>query len=359
MEIGKGYFHRVAQQSDTRFWINNPTVEEAQKAIQAGAIACTTNPTYSAKMLQSETERQEAIKVIDEVIREIDDDYEAARVVQRKLVKRILGYFMPIFESSGGKAGFVSIQGDPLAEHDSECIIKEAVEDMKLGKNVIAKIPVTAAGLKAIEAVLREGIPVIATEVMSISQAVCACELYMKVCKQTNSYPPFYVTHITGIFDEYLKNVVEREKIQISKDILWQAGCIVARKQYRLLKEKGYPVTMLGGGVRGTHHFTEMVGGDMHITINWKGTADRLLEEDPPVVYRMYTPIPDYAVDELMSKIPDFKKAYLEDGLAVEEFMDYGPVKFFRDSFIEGWNYLLNVIRQRRSRTIAEEQKDE
>ena len=348
MKADNGYFHRVMQQSNTRFWINNPTIEEAYKAIEAGAISCTTNPTYSAKMIQAESEHRNAINIIDEVIGDIKDDTEAARAVQRRLVKRILEPFMPIYEKSNGTAGFVSIQADPHAEHDPDFIIEEALEDMKLGKNVIAKIPVTGSGLKAIEVLLREGIPIIATEVMGISQAICACELYKKVCGKTNKYPPFYVTHITGIFDEYLKKVVERDGIEICRDILWQAGCIVARKQYRILKERGYPVRMLGGGARGIHHFTEMVGSDMHVTINWRGTADKLIEEDYPVVYRMDTPIPLYAVNELMSKIPDIRKAYMEDVLKVEEFMDYGPVKLFRDNFIAGWDYLLETVKKRR-----------
>jgi transaldolase len=116
---------------------------------------------------------------------------------------------------------------------------------------------------------------------------------------------------------------------------------------------------MLGGGARGLHHFTEMVGSDMHITINWQGTADKLLEMDPPIVYRIDTSIPDYVVSELMDKVPDFSRAYLEDGFSVEEFADFGPVRFFRDSFEAGWSYLLETIKERRKIIeLAEERVD-
>jgi len=104
---------------------------------------------------------------------------------------------------------------------------------------------------------------------------------------------------------------------------------------------------MLGGGARGLHHFTELVGSEMHITINWKGTADRLVESDPPVVYRIDTPAPQYVVDRLM-EIPDFRRAYLEDGLTVDEFKDFGPVVLFRNSFLKGWSFLLDKIKERR-----------
>lgn len=343
----KGYFYRVNQQTENRFWINNPTPSEAEKAIEAGAISCTTNPTYVSKQIKTESEHDYCLQIIDEVIKETKDSKKAAALVQRRLVKRILDKFLPLYEKNLGQFGFVSIQGDPYADEDPNSIISEALEDLKLKKNVIAKIPVTEAGLKAFETLIEMDIPIIATEVMAVSQAIYVWELYQRVSKKTGKTPPFFTTHITGIFDDHLKNVVARDGIKISKDLLWQAGCIVARKQYKILKERKYPGLMLGGGARGLHHFTEMIGSDMHITINWKGTADKLLETDPPVVYRMDTPAPDYVIDELLEKIPDFAKAYLQDGLEVSEFKDFGPVVLFRNSFTEGWDYLVRTIEER------------
>ncbi|MHB8279699.1 MAG: transaldolase family protein [Candidatus Humimicrobiaceae bacterium] len=261
-----------------------------------------------------------------------------------------LDKFLPVYENKPGYQGFVSIQGDPFYDDNTEHIVDEALRFRKLGKNFIAKIPVTKAGIEAIKILITKNIPIIATEVMTISQAIYVCEMYKCVSEQYKKYPSFYVTHITGIFDEHLQNVVQKENIDISPDILWQAGCIVARKQYKIFKERAYPGIMLGDGARGLHHFTEMVGSDMHITINWKGTADKLIKLDPPVVYRMFNPSPEYVVNELLEKIPDFRKAYFEDGLKVDEFKDFGPVNLFRAQFMNGWDYLLNVIKERRKK---------
>jgi len=49
--MAKLYFHRVQMETLTRFWVNNPTIKEAQLAIDAGAVSCITNPTYASKML--------------------------------------------------------------------------------------------------------------------------------------------------------------------------------------------------------------------------------------------------------------------------------------------------------------------
>jgi len=80
-----------------------------------------------------------------------------------------------------------------------------------------------------------------------------------------------------------------------------------------------------------------MVGADACITINWLGTADKLIELDPPVVSRFYNPVSDHVIDELMEKIPDFKRGYLESGITPPEYEDFGPVALFRDSFVSAW----------------------
>ncbi len=343
------YFHRVTKQTPTRLWINNPTPKDADNAINAGAISCTTNPTYCMKQIMSEDENDYCIKIVDSVIKETDDN-EAADIIQQKLVKRIMDKFLPLYKRKPGIEGFVSIQGNPLLDEDSENMINEVLKYKKISENFIAKIPVTKAGLETLETLMSLNIPMIATEIMGISQATHACEMYQRVSKKSGKRPPFYLTHITGIFDEYLENIVKENKINISQDILWQAGCIVARKQYKIFKERNYPGVMLGGGARGLHHFTEMVGSEMHITINWKGTAEKLMESNPPVVYRMFNPATQYVIDELIEKIPDFKKAYFEDGLKIDEFKDFGPVQLFRSQFLNGWEYLLKIIEERRDK---------
>ena len=346
--MGNSYFERINRLTPTRLWINNPTPEEAKKSIKAGAISCTTNPTFCMKILQNEEEKDRVLGVIDEVIKETQDDNQVADIVQQRLVKDILDIFLPLYEKKPGLEGFVSIQGDPNLDTDTGHIIDEALRYKKLGKNFITKIPVTKAGLEALEALISEDIAMIATEVMGIAQAIQTCEMYQRISKKCGKYPPLYLTHITGIFDEHLAQVVKKDGINISPDILWQAGAIVARKQYKIFKERNYPGIILGGGARGLHHFTEMVGSEMHITINWKGSADRLIETDPPVVYRMFNPTPKKVIDELLEKVPVFKKAYLEYELNLDEFADFGPVVHFRNQFIVGWQFLLDTIKERR-----------
>jgi len=343
--VSAEYFHRLNQETPTRFWVNNPSGADMERSIAAGAINCTTNPAYCSKLLASDTDYIHG--VIDEVIRETNDNEEAAVLVYQRAGKRVIDRFMPLYEKSEGGYGYVTMQDDPREDRDTEAIVRCVLSNRELGPNYMAKIPVIKGGLEAIEACVEENIPICATEVFSITQAVHMCELYRQAAQRTGNHPPFYVTHITGIFDEYLGKVVKREGIEISPVVLAQAGCAVARKEYRLLKERGYETTMLGGGARGTHHFTEMVGGDVHITINWS-TAQEIIDAGTPVASRMGVETPQAVIDELSDKLVDFRKAYYENELSVDEFAGYGPVQLFRNAFLKGWYLLLAEIPARR-----------
>ena len=342
------YFHRVHELTRTKFWINNPTRQEADWAIAEGALGCTCNPSYCGKMLFDRPEEEEYVsQLLDEVIAESQSATQAQEELQRRLVAPIAEKFLPLYQQNPGEHGYVSIQGDPIHEHDPQVIIREARKNREVGENICCKIPTTQAGLVAMETLVAEDIPINATEVFAIQQALDLCELYEKASKASGKRPKFYISHITGIYDEYLAGEAERQHVDISPDILWQAGLSIARKLYQIYIDRGYPVTFIGGGARGTQHFTEMVGGDVVVTINWKGTADILLQEDPPVVERLLNPVPPYVVEDLLEKLPDYRRGYEEGAIHAGEYEEFGPLVKFRNMFLKDWNNVLEEIRKR------------
>ncbi len=342
----KGYFHRVKKLTPTRFWINNVSRDETPLALKAGASGCTQNPSYTWKMLIHPKEAGYAKEVLTETLKETEDHNEVVCITQRKLVAGIAKLFMPMYERSSGMEGYISIQGDPIHEHDPQVIINEARKNRGISPNVMIKVPATKSGLKAMEVLLAEGTPINATEVMGVHQAMDVCDVYEKITHKTGKYPISYISHITGIYDEYLKEWVEKNNIDISSDILFQAGLAIARKVFKMMKEKKSRLGFIGGGARGLQHFTEMVGAEACITINWRGTADKLLDINPPVVSRFYNPVSDHVIDALIEKVIEFKRGYLENGLTVDEYEDFGPVVKFRNSFVESWKKVLNMIRE-------------
>lgn len=347
--MNKGFFHRVTAQTPTRFWINNVTRKEADIAIEAGAVGCTQNPAYVWKMLSHPEEKDYAISFVDAAIQETTSDDEVLLKVQRSLVAEIAKKFFPIYEKSGGKNGYVSIQGNPLKE-DADTIIREARFNRKGGANIMAKIPAIVEGLEAIETLLAEGTPINATEVMAVRQALDVASVYNKVCTNKKDIPRCYYSHISGIYDQYLQEYVKKENIDISPDSLWQAGIILAKKSWHMTKAIAPQLGFIGGGARGLHHFTEMIGADAVVTINWKGTAENLIEQNPPVVQRFFMTHPDAVIDELTEKLTDFQRGYFVHGIKPHEYEDFGPVVLFRNSFVEAWNNALDFIANRRKK---------
>ena len=349
----ESYFMRVVHQTPTEFWINNPTREQTDLAILNGASGCTNNPSYTQKMVDHPTEGAFAVNILDKVIQEVEADADAITEFQRRLVKPIAEKFLPIYQKSSGQKGFVSIQGDPIHEEDPDVIIREALENRKLSPNICCKIPSTQSGLKAMQYLVGKDVPLNATEIFGIHQAVVVCETYQQANRKYGRAPILYISHIAGIYDDYLQDVVRKEDIDISPDVLWQAGLVIARKLYQIMEERYYPGIFVAGGARGLHHFTEMVGGKVCCTINWEGTADQLIKQNPPVVYRLFNPVPQKVIDELIEKLPDFKRGYLEDGLEIDEFENFGPVRLFRSSFIKSWHRVLDLISDHRKKLLA------
>lgn len=344
-----GYFHRISKLLPTKMWVNNVTRKNAQMAIDAGAVGCTQNPSYTWKMLTHPEEKEYAMKILDETLKETDDDNQVVCILQRKLITGIAEVFMQVYEKTNGEHGYVSIQGDPIHEEDPQVIINEARRNREISPNMMIKIPATDAGLNAMHVLIKENTPLNATEVMGVSQFVNVCEMYHKIIKETKTKPIMYFSLITGIYDEWLQKDVEKKGIQINPDILYQAGMVIAKKVYQMRSDRNYSLGFIGGGVRGLQHFTEMVGGDVCITMNWEGHIEKLIELDLPVVSRLFNPVQPQVLDELLEKVPSFRQAYMENGLSVDEYEDFGPVMYFRDMFVSAWEKVLEKVKKRRA----------
>jgi transaldolase len=253
------YFKRVAALTPTTFWINNVTRNEARLAIEAGATGCTQNPAYLSKMLPSPDDGPDLEGIMDEIIASEMDDDRVVDELQRRAIARICEAFHPIYEASGGQRGFVSIQANPSGR------IRRRFSITRRGacasrRTSSSNIPATKDGLEAMAELVAQGVPVLATEVMSIDQVLSVCELHRAASAGMKHPAPFWMAHINGIFDEHLEAFVQREGVDISPDVLHLSSLALARKIHGYLLEKDYDVHYLAGGARGLNHFTDWVG---------------------------------------------------------------------------------------------------
>jgi transaldolase len=338
-----GYFHRVAAETGTRLWINNPTAQEVERALEAGAIGCTTNPTYCARLLDAEPDYIAGLIAAAQSAESAD---AAAEEVYRRAARRLVERFTAQYEASGRRFGYVTIQGDPRRDGDPDDVVQEGLRYAALGPSLVVKVQATGPGAVAIGCLVERNVPICATGVFALAQAVAVCEAYQRAVQRSGNRPPLYVTHITGIFDEYLAGYAQREGRQVAPEVLRQAGWIVAQAQHRLMQQRGYPGILLGGGARGPQHFTDMVGGDVHVTIGWN-LAEQLTRDDPPATPRLRQEPDPAVVAELNEKLPDFRRAYDPDAMQPEEFAGFGPCVAFRAAFLAGYGRLVDAVAAR------------
>ena len=107
---------------------------------------------------------------------------EVVQVLTTDDVRSACDLFAPIYESSQGIDGRVSIEVDPRLAHETDESIKQGRELWRLvdRPNVMIKIPATLEGLDAITALIADGISVNVTLIFSVERYVKVFEAFMK-----------------------------------------------------------------------------------------------------------------------------------------------------------------------------------
>ncbi len=341
------YFHRIAEETSTQFFMNGTNLSDLGLGLMAGAVGNTSNPKHTSRAIKTESGIWQP--VIDEIIRsapELSDD-EVADIVLQRVVGRSLKLFQPLYEASGGKYGYVAIQGNPNTNDILEQVVEGAITYGQLGENIAVKVVSTEVGIKALEELTARGINTIATNGFSVAQTIAVDEAYKKGLKRTDKQPKCFAVYSAGIFDEYLTQFAERESVGISPEYIGEAGLAVAREVYRVSQAHGFGCKVLVGG-RDPHHFTGLVGGDLAITIS-DYTVKELLANDPPVVSEVAEETAPKALAELERKFPDFAPAYYPDRLTLEQFRDFGPCIKFQNDCLQGYAGTLSEVQSRRT----------
>jgi transaldolase len=90
--------------------------------------------------------------------------------------------FRPIYDSTNGSDGFVSLEVSPLLAYDTATTVKEAarLHNQSTRPNTLIKIPGTREGVPAIEQSTFEGVPVNVTLLFSRQQYIASAEAYMR-----------------------------------------------------------------------------------------------------------------------------------------------------------------------------------
>jgi len=152
-------------------------------------------------------------------------------------------------------------------------------------------------------------------------------------------------TMMIGRLDDWLKVVIQRDGIEIDPTYLDWAGIAAFKKACALYRERGYRTRPLAAAYRHLGHWAELIGGDLVQTLPYEW-ALKVNACDIPVVARMQNPVAPQIVEALYTRIPDFRRAYDEDGLTPAEFDGYGATVRTLRSFIAAVHELTGIVRE-------------
>src|SRR6202140_3878227 len=328
----KSQLHEMTQTTSTCLWNDSASIQELTYSIEHGAVGPTCNPVIVLGVLKKEMGvwKDRIRSLIEE--RPTATEEEIGWQLVREISIKAAALLKPIFDENRGRNGRLSIQTDPRFYRDAEAIVRQAHEFDRLAPNMIVKIPVTRAGIPAIEEATYRGISINATVSFTLPQCIAVAEAVERGLvrreregKNIASMGPV-CTIMVGRLDDWLKVVAEKENITIDPGYLEWAGVAVFKKAYRIFRERGYRIRLLSAAFRNHMHWSEFIGADAVVspTSPWQ---KRINAGDIEVIPRIDLPVDPKVVEGLLAHFPDFRRAYSEDGLSVAEFDDFGPTR--------------------------------
>jgi transaldolase len=340
----------MTQSTPTCLWNDSASVHELSYSIDHGAVGATCNPVIVLGVLKNEINawKDRIQSLIKERPTATED--EIAWQLVREISVHAAAILEPIFEEQQGKNGRLSIQTDPRLFRDSEAIVKQAVEFNRLAPNMIVKIPVTQAGIPAIEEATYLGISINATVCFTLPQCIAVAEAVERGLnrreregKEIATMGPV-CTIMVGRLDDWLKVLAEKNNVAIDPGYVEWAGVAVFKKTYQFFRDRGYRLRLLSAAFRNHMHWSEFIGGDVVISPphSWQVRFNSSNVEVRP---RIDEPVPFSVVGALSRKFPDFCRAYDEDGLTVEEFDSFGPTRRTLRQFIDACHDLDGLVR--------------
>jgi transaldolase len=340
----------MTQSTPTCLWNDSASLQELAYSIEHGAVGATCNPVIALGVLKKELgawkERVQALMAECPTFTEEEIGWQLIR----ELSARAAALLRPIFEAQGGRNGRLSIQTDPRFYRNSSSIVRQAEEFDRLAPNMIVKIPVTRAGIPAIEEATYRGVSINATVCFTLPQCVAVAEAVErglrrreKEGKEIAAMGPV-CTIMVGRLDDWLKVTMEKENITTDPGYLEWAGVAVFKKTYRIFRERNYRIRLLSAAFRNHMHWSELIGGDVVISPPHAWQV-RFNASGIEVRSRINDPVDGKIVEELCRKFSDFRRAYSEDGLTVEEFDSFPSTRRTLRQFITACHDLDSLVR--------------
>ena len=313
----------------------------------------TTNPPLSLQAIQDDPPYWEGVaKTIIAENTGIDEE-TLFWLLYKQVVKRGSDMYLPLFERSGYKKGYLSGQVDPRSVFDKDAMISQALELAAINPNVMIKVPGSKEGYEVIEELTARGISTNNTLTFVLPQLVdCARTVKkgLETAKKNNvdlSQWRSVITHMESRYGDLggLRDFAAEKDIELTDGDVRMAELAIFKKAYKYLEDNGLPSKMLScslrlgpevNGATRIWHLEEKAGAAVVATcppafidqvINFEGASDIVFEKN-----RIHTDIPMDVMDKLMC-VPYFERAYAEDGYTRDEYNTHPALQRTAEQF--------------------------
>lgn len=341
---------RMAQETPTQYWNDSCAVEELAYAIERGATGATSNPSIVLDVMKKEkahwAPRVRELAAANPTWTEV----ELTWAIVEEMAVRGAGILLPVFERSGGRHGRLSVQTNPANHRDPARMVEQAVRFAALAPNTQVKFPATAAGIVAIEEATFRGININGTVSFTVPQAIAVADAVERGLDRRSaaghdvtSMTPI-ATIMIGRLDDWMKVVIERDNLAVHPDAPNWAGIAAFKRAYGIFRERGYRSRLLAAAYRHRLHWTELVGGDVSLTLPYPWQV-RFNGSGITARPRMDQPVDPSLVADLYERIPDFRRAYEPGGMTPDEFEAFGASARTLRAFVKSYHDLTGAIR--------------
>jgi len=334
------YLEWLSAETPTVWWHDSGDPKELAQARAWGACGVTTNPVLASAALRGN------LDFWREKLGQIDPSLPAAERAERLMsavVRNAAAAFEAVHRESGRRWGYVCAQVNPAICWQPEAMLAMAVRFSSWAPNISVKLPATAAGMAVLEECAARGICVTSTVSFTVAQVVAAAEAYQRGrlrAERAGIAPaPCYAVIMIGRVDDYLREVVQDNRLAISEADIQFAGLAVTKRAYELFRERNYQAQLLIAALRGVHHMEGVCGGQLVMSIH-PGVQKLLLAPGVPRTMGIAAAVPKEAVARLQA-VPEFRKAFEVDGLQEKEFIAFGLTQKTMSQFSAGgWSLL-------------------
>jgi transaldolase len=221
-----------------------------KKMVADGDITgLTSNPTIFEQAIGGSSDYDEDLRRFARQGKTADQIFDALAIDDIKNAADVLA---PVFERTGGKDGYVSIEVAPRLANDTQSTVREArrLWSTVNRSNLMVKIPATAAGVPAIEQSIADGLNINVTLIFSLKRYDEVMDAYLRglirrleggqKIDRIASVASFFVSRVDTLVDKLLEERIAAgaEKRDLLQNLKGKAAIANAKLAYAEFRRK-------------------------------------------------------------------------------------------------------------------------